>query len=574
MAYFPFITEIQSGDWNIAKGFLAEGLDQLVAQLTVELSSLSNTVANLPTSTGNGTTSNAAYALLANNASFAYGKPESQLNVNSAVYLGAVAANGYATLSGNTSFDSGTLFIDAENNRIGIGTTTPETRLEVKGNDYYQAVTHTQTGAGQVSYILNRTGSMPATWELYIPPGNTELRFYAAGDRATLTTGGALTLAGALTAYGSVGIGVSSSSLPSSNKVQIQGGDVAVHASSNQANLFVGDRDGTNGKRVRLYYNFTTDLGGLNSYDDSSSAYKQLNIDGLPLVLNSGSTGNVGIGLTAPSYKLHVNGAVGVSGSLTLPTPGDIYFGTGNSTTSLIRGGTGSTSGLISFLSGTAAQYADIQARGGTFANSISVNNQIYASDNIILDGNNYIYTTANFLVVEGKTNLYLRSGSNNTILIGDSTYSNVAIAGGGGQVHLAGGGGLVGVGTTSPNTTLTVNGSVYVTSDVSALTFTDRTPHYDGDALADLAPVKGTANREGKAEIDHSTLPAFARRTFVTRIIDEDGRETDTAEEGRDLGAMISILTKAIQQIAARLDAIEQKTYLALETPKETPHE
>ena len=36
------------------------------------------------------------------------------------------------TITGNTTFDSGTLFVDATNDKVGIGTTTPSTKLEVK----------------------------------------------------------------------------------------------------------------------------------------------------------------------------------------------------------------------------------------------------------------------------------------------------------------------------------------------------------------------------------------------------------------------------------------------------------
>ena len=100
---------------------------------------------------------------------------------------------------------------------------------------------------------------------------------------------------------------------------------------------------------------------------------------------------------------------------------------------------------------------------------------------------------------------------------------------------------------------TMYVSNNLYVTNNMSALSITDRTPHYSGDALAELRQVRGkTRTVRGKAtqEIDHATLPAFARRQFEHK----DG----TVEEGRDLGAMISIMTVAIQQLADRLDALE----------------
>jgi len=38
------------------------------------------------------------------------------------------------TISGNTNFDSGTLFVDATNNRVGVGTSTPSRPLDVLGS--------------------------------------------------------------------------------------------------------------------------------------------------------------------------------------------------------------------------------------------------------------------------------------------------------------------------------------------------------------------------------------------------------------------------------------------------------
>jgi hypothetical protein len=90
------------------------------------------------------------------------------------------------------------------------------------------------------------------------------------------------------------------------------------------------------------------------------------------------------------------------------------------------------------------------------------------------------------------------------------------------------------------------IGDDIYIVDNCSALSFTDRTPHYDGDALADLRQVRGDRRRG----IDHDSLPRFARRQVRLK----DG----AIEEGRDLGAMISILTVAVQQLDARLDALE----------------
>lgn len=91
----------------------------------------------------------------------------------------------------------------------------------------------------------------------------------------------------------------------------------------------------------------------------------------------------------------------------------------------------------------------------------------------------------------------------------------------------------------------LRVYGDVYADGDVSALTFTDRTPFYDGDALSEIIKIKG---KDG--EIDHTTLPLFVRRI----IKGKDGIDSD----GRDLGATISMLTVAVQQLVTMNDSLQ----------------
>ena len=107
--------------------------------------------------------------------------------------------------------------------------------------------------------------------------------------------------------------------------------------------------------------------------------------------------------------------------------------------------------------------------------------------------------------------------------------------------------------------------GDMYTAKNMSALSFTDRTPWYDGDGIADLKKIKG---KDGK--IDHDTLPDFAKKIIdgkpdqVNRgkKASSDGIEYEEVEVvgknqevGRDLGAMISILTKAVIQLTDKID-------------------
>lgn len=194
-------------------------------------------------------------------------------------------------------------------------------------------------------------------------------------------------------------------------------------------------------------------------------------------------------------------------------------------------------------------------------------------------------------------------------------SHDGILTLGAGGRVHVVI---SLGVNASAPigAEIFTVNGDAYFTADVSALTFTDRTPFYEGDALAEIALINGS-----NGHIDHASLPNFARKTAV--ITDSDAlfsemakvapeeafedyfeeqevedleaptitgyhikngsifpidrlqnkiiqtpkkrlkkgivlneqtgelfAETQTTEERRDLGAMISILTVGIQQL------------------------
>ena len=51
--------------------------------------------------------------------------------------------------------------------------------------------------------------------------------------------------------------------------------------------------------------------------------------------------------------------------------------------------------------------------------------------------------------------------------------------------------------------------------------------------------------------ELDHNALPAFARKRVVNHVTKEEHDE-------RDIGAMVSMLTRAVQQLDARLEALE----------------
>jgi hypothetical protein len=109
----------------------------------------------------------------------------------------------------------------------------------------------------------------------------------------------------------------------------------------------------------------------------------------------------------------------------------------------------------------------------------------------------------------------------------------------------------------------VTVDTNLYCALDCSALTFTDRTPFYSGDALSEILKIKG---KNGK--VDHATLPRFTMSIsqHQQEIVWKDKTKKTIlktipayADTGRDLGATISMLIVATQQLSARCDSLEK---------------
>ncbi len=118
-------------------------------------------------------------SLFSNSASFVYGKQESQLSVaNSAALQGAtwqaplgigtVTANTGAftslTASANVNLDSGTLFVDATNNRVGIGNTNPSFAFQVDGDALFAS----ETIGLRTRFISGKSSPTSAAGPLYL----------------------------------------------------------------------------------------------------------------------------------------------------------------------------------------------------------------------------------------------------------------------------------------------------------------------------------------------------------------------------------------------------------------------
>jgi hypothetical protein len=112
---------------------------------------------------------------------------------------------------------------------VGIGTSSPETKLHVVGG----AIRLEESGTGLVGLTIKRSAGTVTDWFTYIPSGSTDLRWFNGSDLMTLT------------ASGNVGIGTSSPS----QKLSVIGNGFFDGAN---VSVIARNGDATNAQQIRM----------------------------------------------------------------------------------------------------------------------------------------------------------------------------------------------------------------------------------------------------------------------------------------------------------------------------------
>ena len=246
---------------------------------------------------------------------------------------GGVTVTGATTFSADLTVDTNTLKVDSSNNRVGIGTTSPNTNLQLyhATDDISINVNHGTGGSypkksgisfGAISTSLG--GDATFTGGAGIQVTNT-----AASNNPTemgffTTSGGAPTTRMLINSDGNVGIGDTNPAtelvVKSSDDTQVQ----IVSGASNDAYLSF-----LNGTIQHGFKQDNTGLFTLNYYGGGSTVER----------IAVKTDGNVGIGEISPSELLHVKGT---NGSIAID-------GNGASNTASIKFINDNSSGIVSF---------------------------------------------------------------------------------------------------------------------------------------------------------------------------------------------------------------------------------
>ncbi|MES3005008.1 MAG: tail fiber domain-containing protein [Patescibacteria group bacterium] len=357
-----------------------------------------------------------------------------------AVGLGGGSAG--AQIQGYTgTFATANLSLQVGGGNVGIGTTDPGARLTISN-----AITGGAIGTAFQQEIVNPTAGTVGDWT------GTVYRWIANNANTNQAYIGAVLTSGAVNTSSDLVFGVKASTAVTaiSEAMRIKaGGNVGIGTTNPTFPLSVQSNSGANGISIIGRSNGSVDEGTLTFLDnDNSTTQAYLQSNGTKLGIFA--TGGVGIGLSSPTQTLEVKGIVGLQA-----TNSTNFWGMYNHTDNTFRlnyNNAGNDEMVIESTGdigiGTADPAHKLDILGDSVRFSASGNQSTYINAGTTSNYAQLIYSQAG----TQKWNVY---SSNNAT-------PNLEFASSGGDIRVAiEQGGDVGIGTASPDSKLSVSGSV-----------------------------------------------------------------------------------------------------------------
>lgn len=406
------------------------------------------------------------------------------------------------------NFDSNTLSIDALNNRIGIGTAAPVAPLTVQSDSGAEAVKILGRSADDIGQMLFVEAD--GTTRLGRIDARTTYLDIASDSALYLSAGGVGTQSIAIDSSGNVGIGVTSplSPLHQIDPGSSSAGEIRVGGSSTAFGILI-DYDQGSSTTGTIYSSPT--------YTNSNAVLKLGCGNGNTDQLVLKGDGNVGIGTTSPTYKLETK-----DGDISAVTLGSAAGGTSVNGIRFRINNSGSQSQFASL--GMVSAETE-SGWGGSLIFSIKPAN----------GSPNESVTEAMRITSSGQLCVGRTSGSGNLNILGSPYIYNLSTGAGTNTLKYNASTGQVTYDTSSERFKENIRDSIYGLNDVLQMRSTQF--EYKDDGRSDIGFI---------AEELNLITPELVMK-------DSEGRPESVSYD-----RLVSVLTKAIQELSAKVNALE----------------
>jgi hypothetical protein len=357
-------------------------------------------------------------------------------NVTSTLQVGGVA-----TFAANANFDSGVLFVDGTNNRVGINTTAPQSRMQIFGSNAPETGDAAST---ETMFTLTRDGSATVwregasfalgRWQTgggSNPFSRLDINLKSVTDNSSLPNVTVMTLQD----NGRVGIGTTTAGSALDVRGVITGGD------------------GT----IQTVVSYTASAGVTGTLTNHPYVFYANNAERMRIAAN----GFVGIGASSPGTSLEVAGGIRARGGA--PGSGGV-----NNNGYAFNGNSGDTDGgMFSSADGQLEFYTDSTEKMRIVANgNIGIGTTSPGVYKLNVNGQSYFADTINLAAGSGGIISWTTGYSDGTTLTFQSpTSGSIALIANGTAGLFIKSNQNVGIGTTTPGYKLEVNGSFAATT-------------------------------------------------------------------------------------------------------------